>query len=82
MQIDIGMDAFGGKAQATVFLNLDASATLDLTVNVGGSATVVDTTDNATAAAAPTGISASNSPNATAVNTTNNTTTAAAPINI
>ena len=82
MQINIGMDTVGGMAQVTVFMNLDASATLDLTVIVGGSVTVVDTTDNATAAAAPAGISASNSPNATAVNTTNNTTTAAAPINI
>jgi len=84
--IDIGMDAFGGKAQASVFLNLDASATLDLTVNAGGSATAVNTTSNATAAATSTGKSASKSTsvatNATAVNTTKNKTAAAAPTRI
>jgi hypothetical protein len=64
IQVDIGIDALGGLAQATVFLNLDASATLDLTVNASGNATVVDTTKNTTTAAAAKGVSASNSTSA------------------
>ena len=65
IQVDIGIDALGGLAQATVFLNLDASATLDLTVNASGNATLVDTTKKATK-----GVSASNSTSAAATNGT------------
>jgi len=62
--VDVGIDALGGLAQATIFLNLDASATLDLTVNASGNATVVDTTKKTTTPAAVKGVSTTNSTSA------------------
>lgn len=44
VQIDLGIDALDGLAQATIFLDLDASAGLTLTLEGKGNTTIVDTT--------------------------------------
>ncbi|KAG6857113.1 hypothetical protein H0H87_009238 [Tephrocybe sp. NHM501043] len=45
-RLDVGVSALGGAADATIFLNLDTSASITMTLNAAASATVgVETTD-------------------------------------
>jgi hypothetical protein len=52
-QLNFGISALGGAASATIFLNLDSSATLDLTLNAEGAVFSTDIDGSETATSAP-----------------------------